>query len=44
MKQLKTIVVSHIILQDGTISGVSMYRHHYRRDKIRRLFLLENIL
>jgi len=42
-KEPKIITTSFVIFKDGSMKGTSMYRHHYRKEKIRRLFLLENI-
>lgn len=41
-KEPKTIVTSYVILENGSMFGTSMYRHHARREKILRLFKTQN--
>jgi uncharacterized membrane protein YsdA (DUF1294 family) len=37
VKEPKIITLSYVKHADGSMSGVSMYRHHARKEKIKRL-------
>lgn len=41
IKEQKIITTSYTINKDGSMSGISMYRNQYRKEKIRRLFWIK---